>query len=108
MFQSQLDDRVLEGADDGKVYMQTMDESNQNQLWVLTDFGDQAINYGTGLPLKAGKGRTWTLDDQGRIIDTRKPGKAMDRGWTTEDGAGPVGTWKKHGGFNQKWTIIDV
>ena len=55
-------------------------------------------------------GSTWTLegnvpalDDESRIIDLRE-GKALDRGWTQQDGVSPT-TYTPHEGPNQKWEI---
>ena len=86
--------------------MQTMDSSNANQLWIESGYGKQLLNVGTGLALKAGRGRSWNLDDaEGLIWDSRNPKKVIDRGWGQKDGQG-VGYWKKHNGINQRFDRI--
>ena len=86
--------------------MYTLDEENVNQLWVLTDFGNQIINVGTGKPLKAGGGRSWRFDvEEGLIWDTRQPERVIDRGWVKEDGSG-MGTYTMHGAPNQRFDAV--
>ncbi len=109
MVVSQLDGRALEanGPTDNKGKMMPLDESNPNQQWIQTDVGSQWINVGTGLPLELwGNAKSFLLplDDQARILDARNPERAVDRGWTQQDGV-IVGSWWKHGGLNQKWTV---
>ena len=51
--------------------------SNPAQKWVISDYGQQLINVGTNLPLKAGtEGRSWIWDSEGMVlIDARKTNK---------------------------------
>ena len=42
--------------------MWTRDETDPNQLWVASDYGQQFINVGTNLPLQAGEGKSWIWD----------------------------------------------
>merc|ERR1719189_2095602 len=98
---SRLDGRAIEGKSDGHVHMMTTNENNPNQKWVFSDYGEQIINVGTNLPMKAGKGRSWIWDKEGMgMIDARRTNEVMDRGWQEKDGKS-VGTWGRHGGANQ-------
>ena len=85
--------------------MYTLDEDNVNQLWVLTDFGNQIINVATGKPLSVGGGKTWRFDmEEGLIWDTRT-GRVMDRGWAQVDG-NVIGTYTMHGAPNQRFDAV--
>ena len=96
-FRSRLDGRVMQGKSDGFFDMWTMDESNLNQMWVQSAYGGQIFNVGTGMPLKAGKGRSWTFDEaEGLIHDQRFPTEVIHRAWQQNDGANS-GTWVSFG-----------
>lgn len=104
---SQLDGRALEGRVKGPPKMMSLNVTNEQQLWSLTDVGQQAINLATGLPLSAGQGKSWIYDESNRLVDARHQDKAIDRGWNQSNGVS-VGTWNKHQGPNQKWNITPV
>ena len=59
--------------------MMTKDDSDPTQLWVTSDYGQQLINVGTNLPFQANEGRSWTWDQEGKVlIDARKPNKVAN------------------------------
>ena len=66
---SRLHGRVAEGKPDGYAKNMPFDSNNPNQLWMETSIGNQFINVGTGLPLKAGNGRAWTFGEHQRIFE---------------------------------------
>ena len=69
----------------------------------LTDVGHQVINRQTGLALYAGRGKDWEYEFESKRIIDRRFGRALDRGWTQEDGVIP-GTYTPHNAINQKWS----
>ena len=93
---SRLHGRVAEGKADGYAKLMSFDSSNPNQLWMETSIGNQFINVGTGLPMKAGRGRAWTFGEQQRISEPT--GQVLLNGWRDEDGiplsTGNPDTWK--------------
>jgi len=102
---SRLDGRAITPTDNGAGTMYTLDEDNVNQLWVLTDFGNQIINVATGKPLSVGGGKAWRFDmEEGLIWDTRT-GRVMDRGWAQVDG-NVIGTYTMHGAPNQRFDAV--
>ena len=104
---SKLDNRTLEMNSAGSVKMQTYEESNLNQQWVITDIGDQWMNVGLKKPMEVGNGRNWILGEYQNgylILDKRTPTRAIDRGWVQEDGRG-VGTYNAHGAPNQRFEM---
>ena len=46
-----------------------MDRTNAHQMWVFSDYGQQVINVGTNMPLKAGQARSWVYDDNSKTLD---------------------------------------
>ena len=57
------------GQPDGSAEMETMDRTNAHQMWVFSDYGQQVINVGTNMPLKAGQARSWVYDDNSKTLD---------------------------------------
>ena len=56
--------------------MWTRDETDPNQLWVASDYGQQFINVGTNLPLQAGEGKSWIWDGL-YLVDARNTNMVM-------------------------------
>ena len=56
--------------------MWTRDETDPNQLWVASDYGQQFINVGTNLPLQAGEGKSWIFDGL-YLVDARNTNMVM-------------------------------
>ena len=73
---SKKDQRVVRGKSDGYVEMWTRDETDPNQLWVASDYGQQFINVGTNLPLQAGEGKSWIWDGK-YLVDARNTNMVM-------------------------------
>ena len=46
-----------------------MDRTNAHQMWVFSDYGQQVINVGTNMPLKADQARSWVYDDNSKTLD---------------------------------------
>ena len=63
------DGRAVTGQQDGRAEMETMDRTNAHQMWVFSDYGQQVINVGTNMPLKAGQARSWVYDDNSKTLD---------------------------------------
>ena len=81
--------RAAEGQADGYAKLMSFDSSNPNQLWMETSIGNQFINVGTGLPMKAGVGRAWRFGEEQKIFEPT--GHVLSTGWRDEDGI-PLGS----------------
>ena len=100
---SNLDGRAVKSKPDGSVQTWTLDLIDKYQMWIQSDFGQQLINLGTKLPMKAGPGRNWHFDEkEGLMWDVRRPEEVLDRGWDERDGI-DIGTFSMQGGLNQRF-----
>ena len=111
MIISKIDGRALHALDNGKAQMRNFNANALKQRWVFSGVGDQLINVKTGLPLFAGEnlgsGRSWILDDQQRLVDSRDGTMALERNPNQGDYAAVV--IRKIGNADrQKWTLVPV
>ena len=106
---SDFDGRVIEGQASGNGMMNTIDATNQNQLWVRKEVegGIQFINVVTKLPLMIQDISVWTYTDQRTIEDANNPGMGIDRGWGQKDGQG-IGIYKLWYGIIHWFDLIDA
>jgi len=59
-------------------------------MWVFSDYGQQVINVGTNMPLKAGwQARSWVYDDDSKTLDDGR-----NIGSVVFDFNGPKTWWK--------------
>ena len=96
---SKKDQRVVRGKSDGYVEMWTRDETDPNQLWVASDYGQQFINVGTNLPLQAGEGKSWIWDGK-YLVDARNTNMVMTVQywlWLKDEDGANVLTFEKFG-----------
>ena len=59
------------------------------------------------MPLLAGSEMNWEYEHESKRIIGRKHGRALDRGWTEEDGVSPR-MYTPHNRANQKWSFERV
>ena len=125
LIESKLDGRVMEEHSQGAVVMMSWEETNLLQRWRLSTVEDSKsgliVNVATGNLLSIaglshftagleedGAGFTTIQAEGGITFDDGTGGQgapaALDRGWTTEEGAGVV-VWSQHGAANQRFRL---
>ena len=122
LIESKLDGRVVEEQGEGVVMMR-WEETNLVQRWRLTTVAEDRpgllVNVATGRLLTIAGLSQFTAgleeDEEGFTTFQAAGGitfedgapAALDRGWTTEDGAG-VGVWGEHGAANQRFKLAPI
>ena len=109
MIRSDLDGRVIEGKANGDGVMNTIDPTNQNQLWArkVVVGGIQFINVATRLPLMISDVSVWTYTDKRTIEVAGEPGRGIDRGFGPHDGK-DIGLYKLWYGIIHWFDLIDA
>ena len=114
----------MEEHSEGAAVMMSWEETNLLQRWRLSTVeysrSGLIVNVATGNLLSVaglshftagleedGDGFTTIQAEGGIIFDEGTAPAALDRGWTSEDGAG-IGLWGQHGAANQRFKLSPV
>ena len=120
-----------QGEGEGLVMMR-WEETNLLQRWRLRTVEDSSSSRRSGLMVNEATGRVLNIaglaqftagleEDEAGFTTIRAEGDiafddgtegprslaALDRGWTTEDGAG-LGVWGEHGAANQRFKLTPI
>ena len=81
--------------------MWTRNETDPNQLWVASDYGQQFINVGTNLPLQAGEGKSWIWDGL-YLVDARNTNMVMTAKKANDNQDGAIVLTQENSGIKRQ------